>query len=324
MATSNHQHDAHHEHHDSHNHNGEHKHLHHHHGDSGTHLRWALIITLGFAIVEAAGGVWSGSLALISDAGHMFSDSVALGLAAFAAWIAKRPPSLRHSYGFVRAEVIAALINSALMLAVIIGIVVEAVIRLNEPQPVAGGAVMIIAAIGLAVNVVVAFVLSGSQHSINSRAALLHVLGDLLGSVAALIAGAVIYFTGWMPIDAILSLVVAGLILFSTLNLLREALHVLMEGVPLNLRLEEVGLEMAKMTGVKSVHDLHIWNLSSGQIALSAHLELATLDAWQKVLIDMRKLLHDRFDIDHVTLQPEITTQINQPFTATIAIHPIN
>lgn len=324
MAISNHHHDTHDEHRGTHNHSAEHGHHHHHHGDGGAHLRWALIITFGFAIVEALGGVWSGSLALISDAGHMFSDSFALGLAAFAAWIVKRPPSLRHSYGFVRAEVIAALVNSALMLAVIIGIVVEAVIRLNEPQPVAGGAVMIIAAIGLGVNVVVAFVLSSSQHSINSRAALLHVLGDLLGSVAALIAGAVIYFTGWMPIDAILSLVVAGLILFSTLNLLREALHVLMEGVPLNLRLEEVGNEMAKMTGIISVHDLHIWNLSSGQIALSAHIELAELNSWHHILNNMRKLLHDQFDIDHVTLQPEIAVQINQPFKATIEIHPIN
>lgn len=327
MATSNHQHhhnhDHHaHDHHDDHKHNHDHGH-HHHHADSGSQLRWALIITFCFAIVEAAGGVWSGSLALFSDAGHMFSDAIALGLAAFAAWIVKQPPSTRHSYGFVRAEIIAALINGGLMLLVIIGIVVEAVIRLRDPQPVAGGAVMAIAAIGLGVNMVVAFVLSHGSHNLNSRAALLHVIGDLLGSIAAIIAGAVIYFTGWMPIDPILSLVGAALILFSTLNLLREALHVLMEGVPLNLRLEEVGQAMAETHNVQSVHDLHIWNLSSGQIALSAHIVLESMDLWQAMLTDLRAMLHEQYDIEHVTLQPEVAQMIQQPYKADISIHPV-
>jgi len=309
---------------DHHHHHGDGHHDHHHHRiESGNPLRWALILTLGFAIVEAAGGAWSGSLALISDAGHMFSDAIALGLAAFAAWIAKRPPSARHSYGFVRAEIIAALVNGGLMLLVIIGIVVEAVIRLREPQPVAGGAVMVIAVIGLVINIIVAFVLSREAHNLNSRAALLHVIGDLLGSIAAIIAGAVIYFTGWMPIDPILSLVGAGLILFSTINLLREALHVLMEGVPLNLRLEEVGQAMAQINGVQSVHDLHIWNLSSGQVALSAHIELDSLALWQNILTDLRKKLHDQYDIEHVTLQPEVAQLIKQPYKADISIHPL-
>ena len=324
MATSNpHHHDN--NHHDSHHHHDEHHHDHHHHHhiDSGKQLRWALIITLGFAIIEAAGGVWSGSLALFSDAGHMFSDAIALGLAAFAAWIVKQPSSARHSYGFVRAEIIAALINGGLMLLVIIGIVVEAVIRLRAPQVVAGGAVMVIAVIGLGVNIAVAFVLSHGAHSLNSRAALLHVIGDLLGSVAAIIAGAVIYFTGWMPIDPILSLVGASLILFSTINLLREALHVLMEGVPLNLRLEEVGQMMARTPHVQSVHDLHIWALSSGQIALSAHIELSTLDQWQNILMTLRQNLHDQYDINHITLQPELAQLIQQPYKADIVIHPV-
>lgn len=298
-----------------------HAHGHEHHG-AGIHLRWALLIILSFAVVEAAGGLWSGSLALLSDAGHMFSDALALGLASFAAWVAKRPPSARHSYGLARAEVIAALANGLLMLLVITGIVVEAVERLGQPQPVAGGMVMVIAGLGLAVNVLVAFVLGHGDHSINSRAALVHVMGDLLGSVAALIAGAVIYFTGWMPIDAILSLAVAGLILFSTLNLLREALHVLMEGVPAHLKLEQVGYAMASMDGVNSVHDLHIWNLSSGQVALSAHLELTTLDNWQHILAATRKMLHDRFDIEHVTLQPELASPLTQPYLVTIPIQP--
>ena len=320
---ANHHHDHHHEHHhdheDDHDH---HSHHHHHHTAGSTTLIWALLLTAGFAIVEAVGGWRAGSLALMSDAGHMVSDAMSLGLAAFAAWIAKRPPSLRHSYGFARAEVIAALANGALMLLVITGIAVEAIQRLSHPQPVAGGTVMTIAAIGMAVNVLVAYVLSRGERTINVRGALLHVLGDLLGSVAALAAGAIVYFTGWTPIDPILSLLVAALILFSAVNLLREALHVLMEGVPLHIDLQEVGMAMAGMEGASSVHDLHIWHLSSGEVALSAHVEMDSLDAWPHLLAEMRDMLHDRFDIEHVTLQPEVRVQIEQPYRAAIRIYP--
>lgn len=296
--------------------------VHHHHEEHHPEFRWALVLTLAFAVVEAAGGVWAKSLALISDAGHMFTDAGALALATLGAWVARRPPSVRHSYGLLRAEVIAALVNSFIMLLLITWIVVKAVERLLEPQPVAGGAVMVIAVIGLLVNIVVALVLSRGEQSLNSRAALLHVLGDLLGSVAALMAGAVIFFTGWMPIDPILSLAVAALILGSTIQLLRQALHVLMEGVPGNLSLEEVGLEMARIQGVQGVHDLHIWNLSSGRVALSAHLELENLDAWPEILDQTRAMLHHRFHIEHVTLQPEITPLLKPPYEKSIPIYP--
>ena len=283
-------------------------------------MRWALLITFAFALVEAAGGWWSGSLALLSDAGHMFSDCMALGLTAFASWVAKRPPTRRHSYGLLRAEIIAALVNGFIMLLVILFIVVEAVARLRQPLPVAGAAVMAIAAAGLVVNIFVALLLSRGERTLNSRAALLHVIGDLLGSIAALIAGAVIYFTGWLPVDPILSLAVAGLILFSTLSLLREALHVLMEGVPPNLQMESVGQQMAGIEGVRSVHDLHIWTLASGRIALSAHLEVHDLNVWPKILEATQIMLHRQFDIDHVTLQPEV--QREQRYTGSIRIYP--
>lgn len=289
--------------------------------ETGAKFYWALVITLGFAVVEAAGGVWSGSLALLSDAGHMFTDSVALGLAAFGAWVAGRPPSARHSYGLLRAEVIAALMNGLLMLALIAWITVQAFSRLHNPQPVAGGAVMVIAFIGLAVNVAVALTLSHGRMSLNSRAALLHVLGDMLGSVAALAAGAVIYFTGWTPIDPILSLFVAGLILFSSVLLLRQTLHVLMEGVPPDLQLPQVGMAMAKVEGVHSVHDLHIWTLSSGLVALSAHLQMESLDDWPRILNQTCAMLHDDFDIVHVTLQPEISLPRRKPGGKVIPIH---
>jgi cobalt-zinc-cadmium efflux system protein len=283
----------------------DHDHARHHAGHGGA-LYWALLLTVVFAFVEALGGWWASSLALLGDAGHMFSDAVALGMAGLAAWISRRPPSARHSYGLRRAEVIAALLNSLLMLAVVIAIVVEAVQRIRQPQPVSGLTVVGIASVGLLINVIVALVLSRGAHDMNTRAAFIHVMGDLLGCVAALIAGAVIYYTGWMPIDPILSLAICGLILYSTLRLLRDALHVLMEGVPPHLDLNIVGESLARVNGVNSVHDLHIWMLSSGMPALSAHVVLKDISHWTKILDEMRYMLRQRFAIDHVTLQPEI------------------
>jgi len=284
---------------------------HHHHAHdqgprSGQHaFAIALTVTLAYAFIELWGGLWSGSLALISDAGHMFSDVLALALAALAAWLARRPAGYRHSYGWARAEVIGALLNGLLMLAVVVWLVVEAVQRLLEPRPVAALGVLVIAFIGLLVNALVAYIVGHSEDSLNRRAALLHVLGDLVSSLAALIAGAVIYFTGWVMIDPILSLVIGGLILMSTLNLLRETLHVLMEGVPHAVNFEQIGSALATIRGVARVHDLHVWSIASNRIALSAHLEIGRLEEWPRILHDSRALLHDRFDIEHVTLQPE-------------------
>ena len=294
----------------THSHAG-HGHAHHHH-DHGrgmaTHaLAWAMALTLGYAGVEFLAGWWFGSLALVSDAGHMASDAAALGLAWFAAWLSRRPPGGKHSFGLARAEVIAAFLNGLALLAVVALITVEAIKRLMQPDgEVQGLGVMVVAFLGLLLNVAVAFVLTRGEASLNKRAALLHVLGDLLGSFAALLAGAVIYFTGWKPIDPILSLVIAVLILLSTLHLLREALHVLMEGVPRYLRLDDVGRALAQLPEVRDVHDLHIWNISSGQIALSAHIRLDRLEEWPRLLAQARHVLHERFGIEHVTLQPEV------------------
>lgn len=283
----------------------------HHHTHSSS--QWPILLTLGFAIVEAIGGWYSGSLALLGDAGHMFSDAAALMLAWIGAWVARRPPSPRHTYGLVRAEVVVALVNGMAMLLVIGSITWEAVARLRHPQPVQGAEVMLIAVLGMLVNIAVAWTLSKQEHNLNTRAALLHVLGDLLGSVAALAAGAVVYFTGWTPIDPLLSLFIVVLILFSTLRLLREVLHVLMEGVPFDLELEEVAQAMARQPGVASVHDVHIWTLASGNVALSAHVVLADLLAWPEMLSELREMLHERFDIDHATLQPELALCADTP-----------
>jgi cobalt-zinc-cadmium efflux system protein len=269
-------------------------------------LALALGLTLAFALVEFTAGWWFGSLALMSDAGHMVSDAASLGLAWFAAWVARRPAGMRHSFGLARAEVIAAFVNGLAMLAVVLIIAVEAVSRLLDPQPVQGGGVMVVAAVGLVINIVVAWILSRGEKSLNQRAALLHVLGDLAGSVAALLAGAVIFATGWQPIDPILSLVIGALILLSTFQLVREALHVLMEGVPRSLELEEVGVALARIAHVREVHDLHIWHISSGQVALSAHVRLDELAQWPRILAEARRVLAARFGIEHVTLQPEV------------------
>ena len=282
-------------------------HEHHHLGHHGDHhhLTGALYLTLGFAFIEAGAGWMSGSLALLSDAGHMLTDSTALGLAAFAAWLAKKPPSGRHTYGLVRVEILAALLNSLLMLGLVSFIAVEALHRFAEPVQVMGGTVTAVAVVGLLVNLGVAWQLSKGEKTLNTRAALMHVLGDILGSVAALAAGLVIQFTGWMPIDPLLSLLVSGLILVSAWRLLSEAVHVLLESVPAHIDLQAVSDALEDIEGVDSVHDLHVWTLSSGQIALSAHLDVQTLSNWTAILGRARELLKTRHGIGHATLQPE-------------------
>ncbi|HUW97670.1 MAG TPA: cation diffusion facilitator family transporter [Acidiferrobacter sp.] len=300
---------------------GEHSH-HHDHDAEGRGLWASLGLTLVFAFVEAGTGLFAHSLALLSDAGHMLSDTLALALSLFAVWIARRPPSARHSYGFVRTEIIAAFVNALALLAVVTVIVIAAIRRLQHPEPVSGGAVIIVAALGIVINGGVVYALSRERRTLNTKSAILHVLGDLLGSAAALVAGAVIYFTGWFPIDPVLSLVISGLILYSTVQLLRETLNVLMEGVPSHLDLRTVGRALAEVPGAISVHDLHIWTLSSGLLALSAHVVVADLARWSDLLKVMQGMLHDRFDIGHITLQPELMDVSPARGRLVIPIHP--
>jgi cobalt-zinc-cadmium efflux system protein len=267
-------------------------------------LAWALALTGGAAVVEAIGGWWSGSLALLSDAGHMLTDAAALGLALFAVRIARRPPSRRATYGYARAEVLAAFVNALALLALVVFIVVEAVQRLLAPAPVAGGIVLAIAIAGLVVNLAAAWILSRASESLNARGALLHVLSDLLGSVAAIVAGAVIVATGWTPIDPILSIAVSLLILRSTWRLLAQSTGVLMEGVPAHLDYDEIGHALSKVPGIAGVHDLHVWHMSADSIALSAHLALTDGAEWPAILARAQRLLAERYRIEHVTLQP--------------------
>lgn len=293
-------------------------HRHGHHGHNHAASRWlplALLLTLGFAAVEAVAGWWSGSLALLGDAGHMVTDAMALGLAALATRIARRPASARHSFGLPRVEALAALLNSIFMLAVVIALLWQAALRLAEPREIAGEAVTLVALIGLGINLVVAWLLTRGEADLNTRGALLHVLGDLLGSVAALASGLVIQFTGWLTIDPLLTMLICGLILASTLSLLKQVVHTLLEGVPEHLSLPEVGQAMAGIDGVRSVHDLHIWSLDSSHAALSAHVVLTDAARWPAVLAGLQALLAERFGISHVTLQPELPPAAPLVFT---------
>ena len=264
----------------------------------------ALIVTGGMALVEVIGGLWSGSLALLSDGGHMATDAAALGLALFASRIARRPPTQRASYGYARAEVLAAFVNALVLLGLVVFITVEAVRRLLEPAPVAGATVLAIAIVGLLANLVSAWILSRASSSMNTRGALLHVLSDVLGSVAAIIAGAVIVVTAWTPIDPILSIVVSLLILRSTWRLLAQSTGVLMEGVPAHLDYDAIGRALSRIAGITGVHDLHIWHMGSERVALSAHLSLADAAEWPVILARAQRLLLENYGIEHVTLQP--------------------
>jgi len=263
------------------------------------------VLTGGYAVVEVIGGMWSGSLALLADAGHMVTDAAALLFALAANVVARRPPSQRHSYGLARAEVIAAFVNSLAMLAIVLWIFVESIERLRQPTPVNGVSVFVIAFIGLLLNLAVAWVLVREGDNINTRAALLHVLGDLLGSVAAIAAGVIIYFTNYLPIDPLLSMLVGGLILRSTFGVLRETTHVLLDAVPRHIDYEKVGVALARLPGVRSVHDLHVWAMAPGRCALSAHVLVEDVAQWPAVLGRARAILREEFRIEHVTLQPE-------------------
>jgi len=265
----------------------------------------ALCLTLLFAVVEVVTGFLANSLALISDAGHMVTDAAALGLALLAQLIAKRPPSPRHSFGFVRAEALAAFVNSLALLLLVAWIIYEAVQRLLHPEPVQGGIVLVVAALGASINLLVAWILSRNNDSINTRAALVNVMGDLLGSVAAIAAGAIIYLTGWLQADPLLSICVSLLILKTSSGILRESYHFLMEGVPHAIDFVQVGADMGAIDGVLAVHDLHVWDMSPGHPALIGHVEIRSLEEWPAVLEALRAMLRARHAIDHVTLQPE-------------------
>lgn len=285
---------------------GHHGHAHDHQAAPRSALTDALVLTASFMFVEVAVGFWSGSLALLADAGHMFNDAAALALSLVVTWIAARPRTTKHTFGYRRAEVMGAFLNAVALGVAGVMVVVEAIERLGDPPPIRGAGLMITAGLGLVVNLTSAWVLaSRGGESINVRAALFHVLSDALGSVAALVAGGLVLGLGLTLADPIASLVIAFLILWGALRLLRDTTHVLMEGAPEGVDVKALEATIRETEGVTEVHDLHVWSLVPGEVLLSAHVVLRPGAHGT----DVARLVCDRLErlhgIHHATIQPE-------------------
>jgi cobalt-zinc-cadmium efflux system protein len=275
------------------------------HGDGVRRLWIALVLTSVFLVAEVVGGVLSNSLALLADAGHMLTDVAALGLSLFVAWFSRRPETDKRTYGYLRLEILAAFLNGAALLLLSVWISVEAVLRFRTPEPISGGLMLVVAVMGLLVNVAAAWTLHPSQGgSMNIRGAYLHVLSDLLGSVGTVLAALVVRYTGWLTADPIASVFVTLLIVRAAWRLVRESVDVLLESTPAHISLGAVREQLEAIPGIESVHDLHVWTVTSNHIAMSAHAIVREPERQQHVLehaLDAMRL----FGIHHVTIQLE-------------------
>ena len=269
-------------------------------------LTMVLVLTAIYMFAEALGGWWTGSLALLADAGHMLTDVAALVLALTAAWFSSRPATSNKTFGYHRLEILAALVNGVALIVISILILYEAYQRWSSPPVVQGGAVMIVAAGGLGVNLVSAWILHGRHEiDLNMRGAWLHVLSDALGSLGAIVAGALMWFYGWYSADPLFSALIGVLIVWSSWRLIRESTNVLLEGTPAHINLAAVEDSILRTNGVSNVHDLHVWTITSGREALSAHVIHAYDVSQPELLKELRAKLHDRFGVDHLTIQME-------------------
>jgi len=269
-------------------------------------LKIAVALTAVYMIAEAVGGWLTNSLALLADAGHMLTDVMAMVLTLTAAWFAKRPATAKKTYGYYRLEILAAFANGIVLVLLSLWIVFEAVQRWRTPANVLGGELTLIAFGGLVVNLIAAYLLSSShKHDLNLRGAWLHVIGDLLGSVAAIIAGLAIVFYGWMWADAVSSVAISVIIIVGSVRLILESVDVLLEGTPRHIDLKTVETTILETEGVSGVHDLHVWTISSGIDALSAHISHERSVIHSDLLNQVRERIHDQFGIDHLTIQME-------------------
>lgn len=293
--------------HHHHGHDHSHSHGHHHHHTTNKRVLFISFIAIfTFMIVEAIGGFLTNSLALISDAGHMLSDAVALGLSLLALKIGERKATNDKTYGYKRFEIVAAFLNGVALILISLYILYEAITRFVEPQEVSAN-MLYIALLGLIINLIVAFFLlkGDSKENLNIRSALLHVIGDLLGSVGAIIAGVLILLFGWYLADPIASVIVAILIIISGYRVTKDSLHVLMEGKPTNINPKEVISELVSLDGVLDVHDLHIWSITNELPMLSCHIIVDDTVDRDKLIILGNEILKKSFHIDHCTLQIE-------------------
>ena len=284
--------------------------------DNRKRLRIALVLTGAFMLVEVVGGVLSGSLALLADAGHMLTDSLALALALLAFRLSLRPADPKRSYGYHRFQTLAAFVNGLGLLGIVLWILVEAAGRLLAPPPIQGGMMLAVAAGGLLVNFVVFLILhGGDQENLNMRGAMLHVIGDLLGSVAAISAAVVIVLTGWLPIDPLLSVVVAGLILRSAWQLVRRSAHILLEGTPETLDVSGMQQSlMAAMPQIASIHHVHVWGLTPQRLMLTMHVSLnGDIRDSTIVVRKIKQVLQAEFGIRHSTIEFELDDCADEP-----------
>jgi cobalt-zinc-cadmium efflux system protein len=277
------------------------------HSSRHKHRLWVVFaLSASFMVVQVIVGWWTNSLALLADAAHLFVDAVGVGLSLLAVWFAERPATAEKTYGYYRVEILAALVNGVVLCVLAIAILVEAWERLRVPHEVSAGPVLVVAVAGLGANLLAAWLLhAGAGESLNVRGAYLEVLGDALSSAAVIVAAAVILVTGWTTADALASAAIGFLILPRTLALLKQAVNVLLEGVPAHLDLGEIETALRGVPGVKRVHDLHVWTLTSGREAMSVHVEVEPGTPPNRVLDELHVVLHARFGIDHTTIQVE-------------------
>ncbi len=283
--------------------------MHHRHTHSSRHKYrlWSVLgLSASFMVVQVVVGWWTNSLALLADAAHLFVDTAAVGLSLLAVWFAERPATAEKTYGYYRVEILAALVNGVVLCVLALVILFEAWERLGVRHEVAAGPVLVVAVAGLGVNLLAAWLLhAGAGESLNVRSAYLEVLGDALSSAAVIAAAIVILATGWTVADALASAAIGLMILPRTYALLKQAVNVLLEGVPPHLDLGEIEVALCGAAGVKRVHDLHVWTLTSGREAMSAHVEVERGTPPARILDDLHLILHARFGIDHTTIQIE-------------------
>jgi cobalt-zinc-cadmium efflux system protein len=279
-------------------------------GGEQRRLALALLVALVAMLAEGVGGWVSNSLALLSDAGHMLADAAAIGLSLLALRMAGRPADHKRTYGYRRLEILAALVNGAILFAIAAGIAIEGYHRLMHPEPVQVRTVVLLACLGIALNAAGMWIThAGAEGSMNLRSTFLHLAGDLLNSVGVLASAVLIAWTGQLAVDPIVSFLIAATIVWSAIRLCREALHVLLEGAPGHIPVGEVSAAIAKVPGVAAVHDLHIWTITSGLIALSCHIVVTCQGpdcrSHDEILTEAKAVLRDRFAIEHTTIQFE-------------------
>jgi cobalt-zinc-cadmium efflux system protein len=271
-------------------------------------LLLALVITLAFALVELVGGLVSGSLALVSDSGHMFTDALALALSLWAGYVATRIANERQTFGLLRVEILVALVNGVVLVAVSLFIMYEAVVRLQNPMPIEGGIMLTVAVIGLAANLAGVILLrERAKDNLNVKGAFLHVLGDLLSSIGVIVAAILVYLFDLQQADPIISIAISVIILYGSFRIISQSVYILLEFAPGNIDLAEVRMELMKVNGVIDVHDMHAWTLASGVYALSAHVQVVDqpLSTCSCVIQDCERILKDKFKISHTTIQLE-------------------